>query len=171
MHSRQLIVWRGSRAARRTLVFVREGHPQRVRELARRLGLAVGLSSTDLAALEQAALLHDLGRSLLPPGADEQQHVRVGAELLRGQVLPPGTLDAVLHHHERWDGRGYPHGLRGVQIPKLARLLAVANAADHLGRLPREAQLQRLAEGRGHSLDPELVNACLRLLERSERTG
>ena len=161
-----MIVWRGSRVlARREAAFVRLGHPERVRDLALRLGRALNLSAAELDALGQAALLHDLGRTLLPPGADEKKHPRVAAELLKGQPLPPGTLTAILHHRERWDGRGYPHGLRGLQIPKLARVLAIANAADHLGNLPTEMLTVRLARMRGLALDPELVNVYLELLE------
>ncbi|AWN23639.1 hypothetical protein DKM44_10690 [Deinococcus irradiatisoli] len=165
MLSRQLLVWRGSRlAARRGAGFVREGHPQRVRDLALALGRAAGLGAAELAALEQAALLHDLGRCLLPPHADEKLHPQVGAELLLGQDLPPSTLAAVRHHHERWDGRGYPGGLRGEAIPPLARVLAVANLADHLAGFPPEVRAQRLAWERGLALDPQWVNLYLSVL-------
>lgn len=165
MLSRQWIVWHGSRfAAQRETGFVRAGHPERVREIALRLGRELGLGRSERRALGEAALLHDVGRALLPPHADEKLHPRVGADLLLGQALPPGTREAVLHHHERWDGRGYPCGLRGRAIPPLARVLAVANAADHLGRLPPDVVAERLAWERGLALDPEVVNAYLRLM-------
>ena len=166
MPSRQLIVWRGSRLAARRSVFSRPGHPQRVCDLALALGRELKLSAAELDALQQAALLHDIGRCLLPSGADERAHPQVGAELLIGQNLPPSVLKAVRHHHERWDGRGYPAGLCGAGIPKLARVLAVANAADHLGQFPLEVQAERLAWERGLSFDPEVVNAFLRVLGR-----
>lgn len=165
MLSRQWIVWHGSRfAAQRDTGFVRAGHPERVREIALRLGRELKLSRSERRALGEAALLHDIGRALLPPHLGDKSHPRAGADLLIGQDVPPGTRDAVLHHHERWDGRGYPHGLRGSAIPRLARVLAVANAADHLGRLPPEVQAERLAWERGLALDPEVVNAYLRLI-------
>lgn len=164
MLSRQLIVWQGSRAlARQGASFIRAGHPERVRDLALKLGEALDLGRTELRALEEAALLHDIGRSLIPPDSDAKQHPRVGADLLIGQALPPGTLDAVRQHHERWDGRGSPCGLRGLAISRLARVLAVANAADHWGHLPPEARSQRLAWERGLAFDPGVVNAYLRL--------
>ncbi|GAA4016494.1 hypothetical protein GCM10022631_31040 [Deinococcus rubellus] len=165
MLSRQWIVWNGSRfASRREVGFVRAGHPERVREIALALGRELRLGRAELRALGEAARLHDLGRALLPPYADEKLHPRVGADLLLGQDLPLGTREAVLHHHERWDGRGYPHGLRGSAIPRLARILAVANAADHLGRLPAEILAERLAWERGLALDAEIVNAYLRMV-------
>lgn len=102
---------------------------------------------------------------VLPPDADEQQHPRIGADLLIGQALPAGTLQAIRQHHERWDGRGYPSCLRGTAISILARVLAVANAADHLGRLPAEVRAEHLAWERGLAFDPQVVNAYLRLHE------
>ncbi|TSA84456.1 HD domain-containing protein [Deinococcus detaillensis] len=164
MLSRQLIVWQGSRAlARREASFVRAGHPERVRDLALNLGKILDLSGPELEALSRAALLHDIGRSLIPPGGDARAHPRVGADLLIGQDLPSGTLDAVRQHHERWDGRGFPCGLRGPAISRLARVLAVANALDHWGHLPPDVRAQRLVWERGLAFDPEVVNAYLQL--------
>lgn len=169
MLSRQLIVWQGSRAlARREAGFVRAGHPERVRDLALKLGQALGLSRLELTALSEAALLHDIGRSLTPPGSDDRAHPRVGADLLIGQALPPGTQDAVRQHHERWDGRGFPCGLRGLASSRLARVLAVANALDHWGHLPPDVRAQRLVWERGLAFDPEVVNAYLRLSTAGE---
>src|SRR5262249_32316567 len=103
------------------------GHAARVSVLATALGRAIGLTLPDLEALDEAALLHDgggLGLTLRElqhhPGRSEAIGERCG--------LSKPTLAAMRHHHERWDGKGYPDRLARSQIPVLARILAVADA-------------------------------------------
>jgi cyclic di-GMP phosphodiesterase len=145
--------------------------------IARELGHGAGRART----LRGAAKLHDFGkiaipdRLLLKPGpltsrerAIVERHPVVGHTLLRGsdcELLDMAAAIA-LSHHERWDGCGYPHGLRGARIPLEARIAAVADVFDSLTRersyraalSPRQA-LDLIREGRGNQFDPEVVDA------------
>ena len=134
-----------------------------------------------------AALLHDVGKIGVPdailrkPGhlteeeyAAIKQHPQMGAVIVSAVPGFEDTLDAVRHHHERWDGRGYPFGLAGDDIPFLARLLAVADAysAMTLDRPYRKGMsaaraLSVLEAGAGDQWDPECVHAFLRARRRS----
>ena len=121
----------------------REDHLSRVGQWCLDLGQMVGLSAERQAALAQAALVHDVGKLVLPrallrkPGplaAEEQSllvhHVTKGAALLRALDVDDAVVGIVAAHHERWDGTGYPAGLAGDQIPIEARILAIADGCD-----------------------------------------
>lgn len=159
------------------------GHGDRTANYAVVLGATVGLAEADLLDLYFAALLHDIGRLTLPKEllrkqepltAEEyalvQCHPRAGAELL--EPIPVLRVPAVLiaHHHERWDGTGYPYGLKGPFIPLGSRILAVADTFDaltsdqpyHRARDPGSA-LRLLQAVAGSQLDPELVEAFIEL--------
>lgn len=150
------------------------GHGDRTASYAFLLGEALGLGAADLIHLQYAALLHDIGQLTLPPGIlakdgpltpDEyalvQSHPRAGAALLApiSFLRVPGLW--IAHHHERWDGSGYPYGLRGAFIPLGSRILAVADTYDAmvsnltrrpgLGPSAAAAQLRIVA---GSQLDP-----------------
>ncbi|WP_019586802.1 HD-GYP domain-containing protein [Deinococcus apachensis] len=162
------------------------GHTERVVRLARALGRALHLPPEDLDALSQGAYLHDLGKLTVPdailhkPGkltpeefAEMQTHAERGHRLaLRLPHLAPGALTVILHHHERWDGTGYPHGLRGEGIPPLARIFAVADVYDALvserpykpAWTPQAAAAEILA-GAGRHFDPCVVRAFAGLRE------
>ncbi|AZI41913.1 HD-GYP domain-containing protein [Deinococcus psychrotolerans] len=129
-----------------TLDTFQSHHVKRMVSYAVRLGQAYGLSEQDLSALRWGATLHDVGKVRVPqhiliktgPLSAEEfgvvlQHPQWGAEIL-GQLdfLPDAARDAVLHHHERWDGQGYPAGLREDQIPLLARIVMIADVFDAL---------------------------------------
>jgi hypothetical protein len=119
------------------------GHSQRVMEYAVMAGLSYGLSQGELGTLEQAAILHDVGKIgvddaiLRKPGsltAEErlkvQDHPVIGAAIIDGIPFLKDARELIMHHHERLDGSGYPHQLIGDEIPVGARLLAVADAFD-----------------------------------------
>ncbi len=152
-------------------------HSQKVTERALALARAVGLSEEEMRALEVAGKLHDVGKIGIPanvlrkPGAltpEEwktiQEHPRLGYMVLQQLPQMETMLEAVLHHHERWDGNGYPDGLKGKQIPKLARILAIADAysamlADRPYRkaLSRQEALREIQDCAGTQFDPELA--------------
>src|SRR4051794_40861000 len=126
--------------ARESLV---AGHSERVARIAVELARELGLQEDELSDVYLGGLLHDIGkigvsdailrkRSPLTPGelAHIQQHVTIGSHLLAELRPIAHLLPAVLHHHERYDGTGYPDGLKGDTIPFLARILAVAESYD-----------------------------------------
>jgi HD-GYP domain-containing protein (c-di-GMP phosphodiesterase class II) len=158
-------------------------HVRRVAAYALILGEAAELSEHECKSIERIALFHDIGKiheALIDIVRDDQPltaadrraiatHPAAGAavlEPLRG--FYPDLADGVLAHHERWDGKGYPRGLKGRRIPLAARVVAVADTFDALthGRRYRDAEpmdfaRQVLLEGRGTQFDPELVDLFL----------
>ncbi len=121
------------------------GHVERVQAYARELGQALGWTDEELVILEYGALLHDLGKVSTPelilnkPGRltpEEFQiiknHTTVGAKIIEGIDHLHAALPYVRHHHEKWDGTGYPDGLSGEDIPHQGRLLAIADVFDAL---------------------------------------
>ena len=156
-------------------------HVLRMARIARLIGGELGLSETELDILERAAPLHDIGKIgipdaiLLKPGplTDEEwvimrKHSRIGHEILKGSpsiYLRTGA-EIALRHHEWFNGQGYPDGLRGEEIPRYARIVAVADAFDALTserpykrRWPVEDALKFINEERGRRFDPEVVDA------------
>ena len=122
------------------------GHSDRVARVAMRLAEELGMSANERRTLHLAGLLHDVGKIgikdevLRKPGKltpEEYEHIKLhpalGYEILRGIKKIEHVLPAVLHHHESWDGQGYPHGLSGEAIPFIARIVAVADAFDAMG--------------------------------------
>ena len=160
-----------------------KGHGVRTARYAVPLGHAVGFSPAELNDLCLASLFHDIGMLTLPQHIRErdsplsheeyalvQSHSRAGAELLAPiPVLRTAAL-WIAHHHERWDGFGYPYGLRGALIPLGARVLAVADTYDSLTSpqpfrpaFEPESALRLLRELAGSQLDPCLVDVFLGL--------
>ncbi|MBI4401313.1 MAG: HD domain-containing protein [Nitrospirae bacterium] len=167
----------------RTMETHNPGHGDRTANYAVALGNAVGLARADLIHLHYAALLHDIGKLTVPDEILEkdgpltgeeyalvQSHPRAAAELLEPISFLRVQTVLIAHHHERWDGTGYPYGLRGSFIPLGSRILAVADTFDALtsnrpyqpARHPESALrlLQRIA---GSQLDPELVKVFVGL--------
>jgi len=161
-------------------------HPQRVAALARRLGAALGLDEASLAALELGARLHDIGKvgvpaallgkpSTLTPSehAVVHRHVIVGDSLAREFQTPELVRLVIRYHHEQWNGRGYPDGLKGTAIPLVARIIAVvdAYAAMRESRLYRPVPLSveqartEVARGAGTQFDPALTHVFLSMSE------
>lgn len=160
-----------------------EGHSLRVAALAERLGVAVGLGAEELLHLRRGALLHDIGKIgvsdavLRKPGpldeaelAEMRRHPVLARELLAGVAFLAPAVEVAACHHERWDGRGYPAGLRGEGIPRAARVFAVADVWDALTcdrpyrrALGAEEARRQLAAEAGSTLDPAMVAAFLAL--------
>lgn len=166
------------------------GHTMRVVSASVRLAQALGWDEERVAALRRGAYLHDLGKLAIPdrvlhkrgPLDTEERriiesHSVIGYNLLQDlHFLPAETLDLVRHHHERWDGSGYPARLRGHDIPEAARLFAVVDVYDALTSArpykpawPRAQALQELRAQAGRQLDPHYVAAFIRMLEAEEQ--
>jgi putative nucleotidyltransferase with HDIG domain len=164
------------------------GHSERLASYAVAVGRRLGWSEAELADLRVAGLLHDVGKIgisdtvLLKPGPltpEEyevvKRHTVMGAEILSAAGFGDRVVRWVLHHHERWDGRGYPAGLAGPDIPAGARVLAVADAYEVMttGRvyrgpvLPGQA-LEELRRQRGRQFDPEVVDVFEEALSSGE---
>ena len=161
-----------------------EGHSRRVTDLAVRLGRKMKLNEKDLENLYRGALLHDIGKIAIPDRIllkksklteKQREHVKqhpVYAKLFMEQIdfLKP-AMDVPYSHHERWDGMGYPQGLKGEEIPFLARIFTVADVWDALtsNRPYHKAMkftdaLDEIREGRDRQFDPKVVDAFLEVL-------
>src|SRR5437899_457733 len=148
-------------------------HVRRVQLYAMGMGKLLNLSDGELAALNAGALLHDVGKLAVPdhilnkpgtltPAEFEKMkvHTNVGAEILSRVNFPYPVLPIVRHHHERWDGRGYPDGLMGEQIPITARVMSVIDCFDSVREdrpfrlgMTREEAMDLLRKGSGTHLD------------------
>lgn len=164
------------------------GHSDRLVEYAVSIGRRLGLSSDRLEDLKTAALLHDIGKIgiadgvLRKPGdltSEEydwmKTHTLMGAKILAMADFPPRVVEAVLFHHERFDGSGYPLGSQGEQIPIEARILAGADALESMTStrpyrvaLPLSQALAELERGRGTQFDPRVIDALLAALRAGE---
>ena len=161
------------------------GHSDRVARVAMRLAEEVGLSAEEINTIYLSGLLHDVGKIgiddnvLRKPGAltaAEYEHIKTHAEIghriLRDIKKLDPVLPVVLHHHEQWDGKGYPHGLKGEETPLLARIVAVADAFDAMGSdrpyrqgMPEENLDAILRAGAGKQWDALVVDAFFRARE------
>ncbi len=161
------------------------GHSERVAKLSEIIGRKLKLGEEDLETLRYAGVLHDIGKVgtaryiLRKPGkltADERQRIRLhpeaGALILREVSFLNRVVPVIFHHHERYDGTGYVDGIAGEEIPRLARILAVADAYDAMtsprpyrARLPKEAACQELIDCSGSHFDPQIVETFLRAIE------
>jgi putative two-component system response regulator len=166
-------------------------HSTRIGETAVRVSVALGLDEDDQRDIEIACTLHDIGKIGVPdrilrkPGrlseeewGEMRRHPELGWAILR---LFPGLEDVslyVLHHHERWDGGGYPGGLTGEQIPLGARVVAVVDAWDAMVS-PRAYRavvdgaeaLRRLRDESGSHFDPEITSVFCEMIEAETRSG
>jgi putative nucleotidyltransferase with HDIG domain len=165
-------------------------HSERVAALTAQLGRELGLTEAERETAELSALLHDVGKIAVPdsilnkPGkltpeeyAEMQKHPVHGARILEN--IQSATVTAVLpgvqYHHEKWDGTGYPEGLKGEAIPFLGRLLCVADFYDALtsarayrGATPADEAIRMIEKGSGQHFDPAVAAALVRLHERGE---
>jgi len=155
-------------------------HGQRVGRGAIQVGARLGLSPEALRILELAAWLHDLGKLLVPSflahktiafNREEyqvmQRHALLGARLLESHADTEALAQVALHHHERWDGRGYPGRLRGEQIPLMAQITAVLDAYDAMtsdrygGNQTQREAISEILRCRGTQFSPAVVDAFL----------
>ena len=161
------------------------GHSRKVSTYAGALAEAIGLSPDEISKVSTAALLHDIGKIGIPDNVLNKKkklngenweaiktHPRLGANII-GNI--PGLvpcISSILHHHERWDGSGYPEGLKGEQIPIGARILAIADsfeamtsARPYRPALSREEVVKELRQGAGIQFDPYLVEVFVGIIK------
>jgi putative two-component system response regulator len=168
-----------------------EKHTQRVAESARHLGARLGLPEVALDALYRGGIIHDIGKIgipdaiLLKPGPLDaaetermRSHVVIGENIVRPLRSASSLLPIIRHHHERFDGRGYPDNLRNREIPRLARIVSVCDAFDALvndrpyrPRLPVDQALAVLIDGAGRQWDPEVVELFVGEMPAIHRLG
>lgn len=164
-----------------------EGHAERVSAYSAHIAEKLGMSEEEVRNIRFVALFHDIGKIGVPdsvlnkPGrlSDDEygqmkQHTVVGGEIIKDLDMIPGVFVGARYHHERYDGTGYPDGLKGEKIPYIARIIAVADAYDAMttnriyrNRLTNEQALSELENGRGTQFDPDAVGALIDML----RTG
>ncbi|HEY3318013.1 MAG TPA: HD domain-containing phosphohydrolase [Coriobacteriia bacterium] len=163
-----------------------QGHAGRVMTYAVAVGEQMEMSVEQLEELRFAALLHDIGKLgvseeiILKPSrltdeemAEVRRHAEIGAHIIDQMDFLDAVVPIVMHHHERWDGKGYPKGLSGEDIPLAARILAIADAFDAMTierayskALPRATACVELRQQAGKQFDPAVVEAFLAVLER-----
>ncbi len=162
-----------------------EGHTQRALEMTIKLARMLGVSEDDLVQVRWGVLLHDIGKMgvpdgiLLKPGPlteDEwvvmKKHPTLAYEMLSPIRYLRSALDIPYYHHEKWDGTGYPFGLKGNQIPLLARIFALADVWDALNSdrpyrvaWPEEKVREHILASSGTHFDPQVVDAFVQLLK------
>ncbi|HEX5885532.1 MAG TPA: diguanylate cyclase [Pyrinomonadaceae bacterium] len=163
-------------------------HVRRVQIYAAGMGEVFGLSADEIAALKAGALLHDIGKLAVPPHilnkpgpltpAEFEKmkiHTVVGAQILGRVDFPYPVIPIVRHHHEQWDGRGYPDKLRGEQIPITARIISVVDCFDSIREdrpfrrsMTRDEATALLLRGAGIHFDPVVVEQFIKHLPRFE---
>jgi putative nucleotidyltransferase with HDIG domain len=164
------------------------GHSERVTEVALKIGQNMGLGQKKLDDLHRGGLLHDIGKIGIPPEildkagklTDEEyqlmrEHVRIGARILEPIEAYGAVIPVVLHHHEYYDGSGYPDGLKGEGIDLGARIFTVADHYDALisdrpyrAGLPREKVIGFIKEDSGTKFDPNVVKAFLEVMAQED---
>jgi putative nucleotidyltransferase with HDIG domain len=162
------------------------GHAIRVTEYSMRLGEGLGFSQEELKRLEEAALLHDIGKIGVPEYILNKEakltneefdlmkkHSEIGADILRAMSCANDRAEIIRYHHERFDGNGYPAGLKGREIPMEARILSVADTYDTLtSNRPYRKKLSHckavtiLRDCKGQQLDADLVELFIEVIER-----
>jgi diguanylate cyclase (GGDEF)-like protein len=161
------------------------GHSRKVNTYAVALAEAIGLSPDEVSRVSTAALLHDIGKIGVPDkvlnkkeklNAEDweaiKSHPRLGATIVGNIPNLVPCVSTILHHHERWDGSGYPEGLKGEQISIEARILAIADAFEAMSAdrpyrpaLCSEKVLEELRRGAGFQFDPKLVEPFIGIIE------
>ena len=167
------------------------GHSHSVRDHCMDIGRAMGLSGGELGILECAAYMHDIGKIGVGPGivkkpkkltAAEKKRVKthpgVGAEIVRRLGFLDDAVPLILHHHERYDGSGYPRGLGKNKIPLGARIICVADAFDAMTSersyqkaMKGKVALEKLQKGAGTQFDPKVVRVIIRTVRWRERSS
>ncbi|MFW6273987.1 MAG: HD-GYP domain-containing protein, partial [Halanaerobium sp.] len=159
-------------------------HTERMTELAEKFGSSLGIHNSQLNRLELLAVLHDIGKTSIPASVlnkkgplNDKEWEMIKGHPSRGYKIAAATTEfsvvaeEILSHHERWDGQGYPRGLKGEKIPFLARIISIIDAYDVMtsGRpyqqgISKEAALEEIAACAGSQFDPQLAEKFIELL-------
>lgn len=170
--------------------FYTRRHSTRVAGFARMIAKEMNCSDEELDVINVAGMLHDIGKIgirddiLLKPGrlTDEEfekikEHPAIGADIIGKLGLWNREVDIIRHHHERYDGRGYPDGIAGDAIPKLARIMSVADCFDAMAsdrpyrkRMEKSLALKIIRDNSGTQFDPEAVAAFFRIVDQMDGT-
>lgn len=159
-------------------------HSKNVSRICERIGREINLPKGEIKRLREAAFLHDIGKIVLDENLIDkfenltdneqkaiEQHPIIGYRILN---FFDGTVDLaeiILAHHERWDGTGYPKGLKGEEIPKLARIIKVADKYDAMINKPnsyivsKEQAIEEIKRQAGSKYDPEIVDAFVKVVQ------
>ncbi|MEO6564923.1 MAG: HD domain-containing phosphohydrolase [Casimicrobiaceae bacterium] len=165
------------------------GHSERVAEMTVRLARRTGMSEPEIVHLRRGALLHDIGKMKVPDGIllkagslnenemyEMRKHPKLGYDFLRADNYFRYSLDIPYCHHERWDGKGYPRGLKGEQIPFKARIFSVVDNYDAMksdrpyrAAMPTEDVLAYIREQSGKMFDPDIVKVFLDMVRSDSK--
>lgn len=157
-------------------------HSEHVAGRSIKIAKIIGLSEDEIAIIHRAANMHDIGKIGIDeailrkngPLNDEEfremkKHPGIGTSIVQQVQFLTELIPVILHHHERYDGKGYPYGLKGDEIPVEARIVSISDAVDAMqharpyrGSLPREKILQELDENAGTQFDPVIVDMILK---------
>ncbi len=163
-------------------------HSSHVGKYSRMIAERMGFSKEDQRNIYYMGLLHDVGKVLIPSEilkkteklTDEEwqimkKHTTYGAEILKNFEYIPYVKEAVLYHHERYDGGGYMSGLKGNEIPLVARIICVADSYDAMAtdrayrnKLPREVILSEIEKNKGKQFDPEIASIMVELIKEGK---
>jgi HD-GYP domain-containing protein (c-di-GMP phosphodiesterase class II) len=161
------------------------GRTRRVTDIAKAIGKEMGLAEEELLILELSTLLHDLGMLALPEGLVEKPgplapseyrsvraHTEKGRKMIEGIPFLERAIPQVVHHHEKFDGTGYPAGLSGTSIPVASRIIAVVDAFEAMTRerpyrerLTVAGAIEEISQGSGVQFDPRVVAALTKLIK------
>lgn len=198
MHKRKLLELKSSHSAiissiRATMLeksLETEAHEERLEKLARLVGVKLGLSQSSIDELVLLAMLHDIGKVAIDDRilnkrsrlTDEEwavmkKHPAIGYRIAISSPELVPIAEYILCHHERWDGNGYPQGLRGKDIPLLSRIIAVLDAYDAMTQdrpyrkaLPSSTALEEIRKKAGSQFDPEVVSVFLEIVHEQPYT-
>lgn len=165
-----------------------EQHSKRVSDLCQSIGIEIGFSEIEVSILKIVGLLHDIGKIAIEEGIlnkpekltdieriEIERHPEIGYRILNSSRNLLDIADSILAHHERWDGKGYPKGLKGEAIPRVARIIALADAYDAMtsersyrSPLPEAIAIEELKKNAGTQFDPELTKIFIEKVLRKQ---
>ena len=165
-----------------------EGHSKQVKEIAIGIAEKLGYTKKEKEILSYACMIHDIGKVGIPDSilmkpetlTDKEytimkKHPQIGEFIINPSIRNKKILNAVLHHHERFDGKGFPDGLKGKKIPESARILAIADSLSAMiskrpyrKGLSKEKIIKELTKNSGTQFDPKLVKITLKLLKKGK---